>query len=456
LQISNFDPNRTKICNMATIKFFTYAKESKSAPIYVKVSAGREAPRLILKTGLSVDPDRWSNTTETIKQRTRNESDKILIKKIDQLRSHIKTEHDEMYDVPTLVWLQSVIDSCFKKRSAETKNLNDFISAYIKETKNGEKQNPRGLNITLGTARGWEGFQRIFNEYQGVYTEKRLKALAKDDKMPRPLRLLNYEDITVSFYNSFMTFLVNEGYQPNTVGRFIKNLKYFMQKSLYDKKHTNRDFQNKDIFKIPKEDSFSVYLTQDEVEKIYRYNLKTYPRMELARDAFCVLCETALRISDYKQVDLNIREVQGKKLIYITTKKTSTEIVIPASKRIIEILKKYDNKLPIIPDQYINEYIKIVAKWCGIDQELHYQGSKFGKKYPKSAKKYELISCHTGRRTAISNMVKAKIPLPYIMSVSGHKTEKQLMEYVKLTSEEIALELSAHEYYTGVKLKIVG
>jgi integrase len=441
---------------MATIKFFTYAKENESAPIYVKVSAGRQASRLILKSGLTVDSDRWSNKTETIKQRIRSDSDKKLIQKIDKLRTHIKTELDDLYDPPTLVWLQSVIDSCFKKRSSETKNLNDFISAYIKETKSGDKQNPRGLNISLGTARGWEGFQRIFNEYQGVYTEKRLKALEEDNKKPRPLRILNYEDITVSFYNSFMTFLVNEGYQPNTVGRFIKNLKYFMQKSLYDKKHNNREFQNRDVFKIPKEDSFSVYLTQDEVEKIYQYNLNTYPRMELARDAFCVLCETALRISDYKQVDLNIREVQGKKLIYITTKKTSTEVVIPASKRIIEILKKYDNKLPSIPDQYINEFIKIIAKWCGIDQVLHWSGSKFGKKYDKSARKYELISCHTGRRTAISNMVKAKIPLPYIMSISGHKTEKQLMEYVKLTSEEIALELSAHEYFTGKKLKVVG
>jgi integrase len=431
---------------MATIKFFTYAKESKSAPIYVKVSAGRDAPRLILKSGLSVDPDKWSNTTQTIKQRTKTDADKKLIKKIDQLRSHIKTELDDMYDVPTLVWLQSVIDSCFKKRSAETKNLNEFISAYIKEAKTGDKQNYHGINLSPGTARGWEGFQRIFNEYQGVYTDKRLKELKKDNKKPRPLRILNYEDITNNFYNSFITFLVNEGYQPNTTGRFLKNLKYFMQKSLYDKKHTNREFQNRDIFKIPKEDSFSIYLTQDEVEKIYRYDLK----------AFIVLCETAVRISDYKKISLNIREVQGKKLIYITQTKTGRPVVIPASKRMIEILKKYNNKLPSIPDQYINEYIKTIACWCKIDEVLRWEGNKFGKKYEKSAKKYELISCHAGRRTAITNMVKAKIPLPYVMSISGHQTEKQLLEYCKLTSEEIALELSAHEYFTGNTLKVVG
>ena len=441
---------------MPTIKFFIYVKENKSAPIYVKVSAGRLAPRLILKSGLYVDSDRWSNKTETVKQRTKNDSDKKLIQKIDKLRNHIKTELDDLNgDVPTLVWLQSVIDTCFKKRSAETKNLNDFITAYITEAKNGDKKNKDSIDFAPGTVRGWKGFQRIFNEYQGVYTEKRLMALKIEKKTPRPVRLLNYDDITTSFYDRFKAYLVNEGYQTNTTGRFIKVLKYFMQKSLYEKKHNSRDFQNRDVFKIPTRKSFSVYLTIDEIEKIYKYNLKSFPRMELARDTFIVLCETAIRISDYKQVALNIREVEGKKLIYITQTKTGGEVVIPASTRILEILKKYNNKLPSIPDQYVNRYIKTIAAWCGIDEILQWESNKFGKKYDKSAKKYELISCHTGRRTAISNMVKAKIPLPYVMSISGHRTEKQLLEYVKLTPEEIALELSVHDYFTGNKLKAV-
>jgi len=217
---------------MATITFFTYAKESKAAPIFVKLSAGRQASRLIVKSGLYIDSDKWSNKTQTIKQRTWTDTDKSIIKKIRTLRNHIENELNDLYDVPTITWFQSVVDNCFKKKAADAKNLNDFISGYIKEAKSGEKKNKSGMNVAPGTVRAWEGFQRIFNEYQGVYTEKRLKALKDEKKKPRPTRTINYDDITFSFYENFRNFLVDEGYTPNTIGRFIKELKFFMHKSL--------------------------------------------------------------------------------------------------------------------------------------------------------------------------------------------------------------------------------
>jgi len=438
---------------MATFNYFVSAKKRQTAPVYIRLSAGRGTD-LIVKSGLIVEPARWSNKTQNIKQRITSDADEKLIKKLKALRETIEGKIRNHTNGFTKEWLEAIIFEFHNKKSLDAKTLNEYIAQYISDAKEGNRKNRNSFNFSPGTIRTWEGFQRIFNEFQGVYTDKRRNELTEKKKTLRPLRILDFEDITLSFYESFKTFLSNEGYQVNTIGRFIKALKYFMQKSLYEKKHTSREFQNRDAFKIPSEHSFAVYLTQDEVEKIYRYDLKDYPRMELARDAFIVLCETALRISDYKNIDVNIREVQGKKLIYIIQKKTGTPVVIPASKRMIELLTKYDNKLPSIPDQYINEYIKIVAKLCGIDEVLHWQGNKFGKKYDKTAKKYELITCHTGRRTAATNMVKVGIPIPYIMSITGHKSEKQLLEYVRLTPEEIALELAEHSFYNQ-NLKIV-
>ena len=438
---------------MATIKFFVSAKKRQTAPIYIRLSAGRGTD-LIVKSGLIVEPARWSNKTQNVKQRITSETDEKLIKKLKALREYLDSGIRNHTNGFTKEWLTGIIFEFHNKKPLDAKTLNEYITQYISDAREGNRKNRDSINFSPGTIRTWEGFQCIFNEFQGVYTDKRRDELTKKGETLRPLRILDFEDITLSFYESFKTFLSNEGYQLNTLGRFIKTLKYFMQKALYEKKHINREFQNRDVFKVPSEHSFAIYLTQDEVEKIYRYDLKNYPRMELARDTFIVLCETALRISDYKNIDVNIREVQGKKLIYIIQKKTGTPVVIPASQRMIELLKKYDNKLPSIYDQYINKYIKIIAKWCGIDEVLHWSGNKFGKKYDKTAKKYELITCHTGRRTAATNMVKAKIPIPYIMSITGHKSEKQLLEYVRLTPEEIALELAEHSFYNQ-NLKVV-
>ena len=93
--------------------------------------------------------------------------------------------------------------------------------------------------------------------------------------------------------------------------------------------------------------SFSVYLTESELDKIYNIDLSKQPELDIVRDAFCVLCETALRISDYPKADQNIKtDEDGTKLLCITQQKTGKSIIIPVSVRLQEILKKYNGSLP--------------------------------------------------------------------------------------------------------------
>jgi site-specific recombinase XerD len=451
---------------MASIKFYIRGLKREKSPLFVRYSDGRKTD-LIVKSGLVVDTSLWSNKKEDLKIKIRTKDQIELLSKISDLRKLIDSRvlSDNGSSEKDKIWLQNIINEFHNKKIIDAKTLNDFITQYITESKEGKHHNEHSMCFTPGTIRTWEGFQKVFNEYQGIYTEKRLQQIREENKKLkeegkpvkkiRLLKLVDFEDITLPFYESFRMFLINEGYQINTVGRFIKQLKYFMQKSLNKKLHQNRDFQNSDVFKIPSSDSYSVYLTEEEIEKIYNYDLKQFPVMEKARDAFIVLCETALRISDYKKIDINVRTVEKKRLIYITQEKTSKPVVITVSARLEELLKKYDNNLPLIHDQYINKYIKTIAAWCGIDEVHHWQGNKYGKKYDRSAKKYELISCHTARRSAVTNMLKAGISPKYIRSITGHSTDRQLEEYAKLTSEEIALTLAVHPYYTKTKLKKV-
>jgi site-specific recombinase XerD len=440
---------------MATLNYYVRAKKSETAPIFIRLSAGR-GKDLIIKSGLVVDADRWSNKKQSVKLYTEtNKSEEKLMHRLNDLREHIMGEYKELYGAPTKEWLSDAITQFFSPRTGKAKTLNDYITAFIAEAKKGKRNNKDAMNYSPGTVRSWAGFQRIFNEYQGVYTEDRFAEIRENGKNPRPVKKLDFDDIDLTFYERFKAFLTSEGYKPNTTGRFIKNLKYFMQKSLDEKLHNSRDFQNKSVFRGIAEDSFSVYLTEAELDKIYKKDLQQFPRMELARDAFIVLCETALRVSDYPKINFSIRKVGKVNLIYITQTKTGGEVVIPLSARLEEILNKYNGKLPRIPEQYINKYIKVISQWCEITEKLNWEVTKYGKRYRKSAYKWELITCHSGRRSAATNMFKAGIPILKIMSLTGHRTESSFLKYIKVTKEETAISLASHPYFRKTKLKIV-
>ncbi len=440
---------------MATFTYFVSAKKRDLAPIYVRLSAGKNVD-LIVKTLLHVNPDRWSNDTETIKQRIKSDDDEILIKKLKELKGHIESEYKNYFGEYSKEWLSSVVYQFHTKKDIKAKNLNDYIDRFINDAKEGTRKNKSAMNLAPGTIRILEGFKRIFGEYQGIYTPERIEWHKDKDKHGgkekplRPLRKIDFENINIDFYNSFVNFLSDEGYALNTQGRFIKSLKMMMKKSLQDKLHNNREFEY-EAFRGIAEKTFATYLNKDEIDKIYKKDLNNFPRMDLARDAFIILCETCLRISDYSKIDINIRTIEGKRFIDIQQTKTGSRVIIPLTQRFEAIWKKYNNSLPRIPEQHVNRYIKTIASWCEINEEIRWEGVKFGKRFQHSALKWELITCHSGRRSACTNMYLAGIPLKDIREISGHSSDKQLLDYIKITKEETALRLSDHSYFSGLK-----
>ena len=58
--------------------------------------------------------------------------------------------------------------------------------------------------------------------------------------------------------------------------------------------------------------------------------------------------------------------------------------------------------------------------------------------------RYNCVTTHTARRTGITNMyLTHKYTILQMMHVSGHKTQKTFMDYIKLSSNEIADEIDA-------------
>lgn len=437
---------------MATTTLLIKGAKRKTVPIYVRLSAGKGVD-LFVKSGFTVKPGDWVKDRQSIKPHLNSDEDSKFKKQLRLLKDHVETEVSKYKKEFTREWLQQTISKFHTQKEPDAKTLNEFISKFIGDVEAGQVKNRSGRNVTAGTARALRGFQKIFNEYQGVYTTKRIEKFSKEGKALRKKQILDFEDITIDLYISFKNFLTDEGYTPNTIGRFIKQLKYFMSKALAEKKHSNRQFMENAFTSIT-EDSFSVSLSPDEVEMIYTYDLSNDERMAIARDKFIVLCETALRVSDYDKIDVNIRTVSGTPLIFINQTKTTAPVIIPLTQRMEELLAKYNGQLPRIHENLVNKYIKTICYNCGIREVINWEATKYGKRYQKSEPKWKLITCHTGRRTAASNMYRSGIPSLDIMRLTGHKSEREFLKYIRISNEEVALKLAQHPYFSGTTLRI--
>jgi len=424
---------------MATIRFLQYSKiKGKLAPLYLRLSAGRGAD-IIVKTGETIYPELWNYKKQTINLRILSKKEQELKDTLIELSKYVDKEVNNSFGELSKEWLTEVIYRFHNKKSSDAESFMQYIERFIKEAEAGTRKNENLMNLSEGTLTNLRAFKNQIINYQVERTKER----------KRPIKV-DFENVNIDFYNDFVSYLSDQGYAQNTIGKHVKTLKMFMSKSLEEKLHTNRDFQFRSFKGISKK-SFNIYLTEAELDKIYNKELS--PELDRSRDAFLVLCETGLRVSDYKKINVSIHIGEdGIKLIHLSQEKTDGEVVIPVSARLQKILDKYNGTLPKVHDVYINRDIKKVAEMCGINEVLRWNEKKLGKSYEKTCKKWEKISCHTGRRTFCTNAFLAGIPTVSIMQISGHSTETNFLKYIKISKEENARKLAEHQFFNNLKV----
>ncbi len=284
---------------------------------------------------------------------------------------------------------------------------------------------------------------------------------------------LRFFDINITFYNSFKKWIgeqtyVNRGktylYSKNYIGLLFKDIKTFMQQAKKAKLHSFDSFRDED-FKVENEDTDAIYLTMDEIMKIYNLNIthelliangyspkahflaRSANTLNEERDRFLIGCFTALRHSDYSRID-NINIKDG--IVSIWTQKKDKKVFIPIHYLLREILERRNYQLPKpISDQKHNQHIKTLGKLAGIDDEVVLAKTRGESRYTEVRKKYEYITTHTARRSGASNMYLAGIDLKFIQDILGHSKVEQTLKYIKVAAEDNARRLQTHSYFTG-------
>jgi integrase len=241
-----------------------------------------------------------------------------------------------------------------------------------------------------------------------------------------------------------------------------------MKAAKEDKKHTNLEFE-RSAFKVESIEVDNIYLDESELKRIYDLDLTEVkegydidpvelPGLAAARDVFLIGCWTCQRFSDYSRIN-KVHLQDGRRVIKLEQVKTGVKCVIPVRTELDAVLKKYEitkdeYQLPKVWEQKLNKRIKIVCRIAKINEPIEITKVKGGKKITAKYAKYSLVSSHTARRSGISNLYNAEVPSLFIMKLSGHKTEREFMKYLKLTPDEIAKKLSKYDYFSGSPLSI--
>ena len=234
------------------------------------------------------------------------------------------------------------------------------------------------------------------------------------------------------------------GYAYNTVAKTFKVLQ-----TLCIHANDNGHRVHPDSLSIAKgmkyQKSPIVYLTEMEISKINQTEFRG--NLQIAKDWLIISCLTGQRMGDlFTFTKHQIVEQNGMNFLSLTQRKTTKPVLIPIVPPVEVILKRYKGHFPpTITDNpasnevIYNRLLKKVAKQAGLTSIVE-ANIRNGDRYEISnVPKWKAVSSHIGRRSFASNHY-GKIPTPLLMSVTGHATERQFLEYIGKPQHHNAIE----------------
>jgi integrase len=256
---------------------------------------------------------------------------------------------------------------------------------------------------------------------------------------------IDFESINLDFFYAYVSYLQKkQKLAVNTIAKDIAILKVFMGEAVDLGYTDNMQFRHKK-FSFSEEETEHIYLTEKELHQLYAVQLQN-KKLEQVRDLFVFGAWVGLRFSDFSNIKPeNIVKSDDDYYIKIVTQKTKELVIIPCNPLVLEIFEKYknnSNRLPkAISNQKFNDYIKEVGELA----ELTEKGRLSSR--PKE-RLCDLISSHTARRSFATNYYLQGFPTIDLMKITGHKTERAFLKYIRVSKLDTAKRLNEH-----IKLK---
>ncbi|MGS2725264.1 tyrosine-type recombinase/integrase [Psychroserpens sp. BH13MA-6] len=428
----------TKVVNSTsgTIKYrLKDTKAKNETSIVLDYSFGRNN-RIKFSTGYKVNPKNWDKANQRIRAVSTIKNREIVNNDLMQFSSEFTKAISELEEAQKneKVILKLLLQKIIRGEEIIQKEIKTFFQYADDFIIRKENQSKNIVNVKLSpiTVRSYK------------QTVNRLKDFDKQLKYN-----LDFSNIDLKFYYTFIQYLEQNNYSTNTIGKHIKNLKTILNAATEDGFNSNLKYKHRD-FKAVSKESVSIYLTESEIDALYNADLSKTKDWELARDIFLVGYYTGQRVSDYNDISKDqIKTFNGTKVIEFRQKKTNKKLFVPLHPRLKEMFNKRHNGNPPrklnAPD--INEYIKEAGRIAKIDAEIIIEKVVNGKTKAVKVPKYSLIMSHTARRSFCTNAYLAKMPVIDIMAISGHSTEREFYKYIKVTPQERAIKIANSKFF---------
>ena len=227
---------------------------------------------------------------------------------------------------------------------------------------------------------------------------------------------LNYmDDLTKANITLYDEFLHQQEISQPTIYNYHKRLKRYLHEAmkfglLNEDPYVGLHFERGRFEKRK-------YLTEEELKMIRTCKINM-PSIDRIRDLFLFQCYTGLAYADFEKFNFekDVEERNGKYIVSDRRKKTNEDYKIVLLTPAIEILKKYDYKLPIISNQKYNVSLKVVAQYAGIDKN---------------------ITTHMGRHTFAVFALNNGVPIEIVAKMLGHTNIRTTQVYAKVLNSEV-------------------
>jgi len=404
---------------MASIKFFLRNKTSSvPTPISLKI-LWPVKNELIYSIGLKIAPKNWDGKNQQVRNKVEVANVKDVINnKLTKTKSFVEEKFIKLLSTDNLTKdnLKYELDVYFKKVAVEKKidAFYEYVDSLIENSKK------RVARVT------WQTYKRTLELIKGFEKSENYK--------------IDFKTININFYFSFVEYLEDvEEMSTNTIGKQLKNVKMFMNSANEDG-ITNFMGHKHKHFKVLKEDSFQIYLNEDELLELSKLEYELDSVEDRVRDLFLMGAYTGQRVSDWRKLnENNIVVYNDVSCFKLKQTKTNNEVIIPFHPVIQTIFDKRKGKAPkFVNEQDINLKLKKIAEKAKIKDIVSEKAN---------VPKYDLVCTHTARRSFCTNAYKDGMDTLAIMQLSGHKTEKSFLTYIKIGKEEFAKRIANHKFF---------
>lgn len=412
------------------------------APIFIRVQYPKEGISIRRKTYFSIEPDIWKNryNLQYLKKIPWIDKVQTTFLKLSEIAQTLSVMQYEGVHITSDVVKDCMFRITYKEyltaQNEKRMSFYRYLDILYSDLKEGKRKSEKGTPYRKGTL---SCIKQAYDHFRSF--EKKSH------------RRYDFDDINMDFYNQYTDFLTKCGYAQNTISKNISWLKTFLNYAEADGYNKNTIFRNR-LFKAKRQVVDSIYLTPSDLQQICAVDLSDKPHgYDLARDKFMIGVLTAQRVSDFNNIkgdDIHIENEKpnnsdsgtptqdlGNKVVHFIQKKTDARVSVPCNPELQEIFAKYDNNIPYLSEQKINDYIKVIAKEAGLKDKIKTQQVLGGQVVTKYQPKYQMITSHTARRTGATLMYLSGMNVFDIMKITGHTHLESLMKYIKADSLEI-------------------